>query len=132
MDALLVAQGELLQLVLGAFPKIQALQQILRGVGGSGLVHAVEAAEEAQLVCDLLLVIEPALLWHVADPAAQVVVHGGATQADLARVSCQDPQSDAHRRGLAGAIRTDEAVDLARLDGKAHVLQNVVVAVEFV
>ena len=44
--------------------------------------------------------------------------------ADLAGVRLEDAERDPHRRGLAGAVRTDEAHDLARRRLERHAVQR--------
>jgi hypothetical protein len=47
-------------------------------------------------------------------------------QAHGAAVGRQDPRDHLEQRGLAGAVRADDAHDLAPLDGEAHALQHLV------
>ena len=70
LDPLLVAQRELLQVVLGAVAQAEPLEQRRDLARAPRCVHALEPAEVDELVEDLLLGVEPALLGHVAEPAA--------------------------------------------------------------
>ena len=57
--------------------------------------------------------VQPALLGQVAPGPARQCGDRGSVPAHLAGVRAQDPQADPHRRGLAGAVRAQEAEDLS-------------------
>ena len=78
LDALLVAERELLDLLAGAVLEAEALEVVHdRGLGVRGR-HAGQLAEVDELVEDLLLGIEAALLGHVADACAGLPPSSGA------------------------------------------------------
>jgi hypothetical protein len=76
----------------------------------------VQRGEVGQLVADAHLRIQPALLRHVAEAGARVEIDRPAAPAHLAAVGLEHAEDDPHRRRLAGAVRADEAEELARLD----------------
>jgi hypothetical protein len=103
----------------------ELLEQV-GGVPGRGLFReAVEASEEDELVGDAFLVVQAALLRHVADGAADVVVDADAVDPRFAGIGGEDAEGDAHGRGFPCAVGADEAVDLAGGDGEGHVGQCV-------
>jgi hypothetical protein len=48
----------------------------------------------------------------------------GAEHARRPAVGAQQPQQHPDRRGLAGAVRSEEAVDLALLDGEVEAVEG--------
>ena len=69
--------------------------------------------------------IEREALRHVADALARFHVAGidlAAIEARAALGQFQKPGQDLHRRGLAAAVRPEEAEDLARLNAEADVV----------
>ena len=70
--------------------------------------------EVDELVADPHLRVQPALLGHVAEPAAQSRGRRAALPAHLPASAAQHPEHDPHRRRLAGAVGADEAEHLAR------------------
>ncbi len=114
LHALLVAERERLGAVPLAVADAEDLGRALRlGPGVRGL-EPVQAREIDELVEHPHLRVQAALLRHVAEAATHLGVHGSAAPADLAGVGLQHAEGDPHRRGLAGAVRTDEAHHLAR------------------
>ena len=109
LDPLLVAEAELLDPVAGAVGEAEPLEA--RGADDAPARPSSpdELAEVDQLVEDLLLGVEAALLGHVAE-AAPV---GGGDRAPLPEhLTTGEPEQahdHPHRRGLAGAVATDEA-----------------------
>ena len=76
-----------------------------------------EAAEQAQRLADRQLVGELRLLQLDAQPLAQRLRIGRPAEPehlDVARVGLRQPFADLDRRGLAGAVRTEQAEALAR------------------
>jgi hypothetical protein len=84
----------------------------------------VQPGEVHQLAPDLHLRVEPALLRHVADPAAQLGADRGAVPRHGAGVGLGDAEDHPHGGGLAGAVRADEAGERARWDGEAHAVHR--------
>jgi hypothetical protein len=69
------------------------------------------------------------LLGQVAHPEAGAAVHGEPVDAltleeHLARVGADHADGHAERRRLAGAVRTEEADDLSRLDGERDAVDD--------
>ncbi len=132
LHPLLVAQRQLLDGVLAALGQTEPLGPLLGGVGGGGCVEPVQAGEVGELLADLHLRVEPALLRHVADPPPRVVVQRTAPPADLPGVGPHQAHGDPHRGRLAGPVGPAEAEHRPRRDGEAHAVQHVVVAVALV
>src|SRR5699024_10136301 len=124
LDALLVAERELLHLVAESLGDAEPLRPLARRGACGGRVEPVEAREVVELLADLHLRVEAALLRHVADPAALRGVEGTAVAEHLAAVGDEDPEDDAHRRRLAGAVGADESEDLTAVDGERDVVED--------
>ena len=120
LDALLIAQGQLLDVVPAPFGQAQALGPLLGGALGPGPVRAVEAGEVGQLPADLHLGVQAALLGHVADAAARGGVHRRAVPGHGSAVALKDAHDDAHGGRLAGAVGPHEADELvgAHVEGQ--------------
>ena len=128
LDALLVAQGEVVELVVHTLAQAEFLEQLGAALLGGFAVDAVQLGQKDQLLQDLLFAVQAALLGHVADAAAGVVVKRAAVQEHLAGVCGEHPERDAHGGGLAGAVGADEAVHFAVVDGETHAVEGVDVA----
>ena len=88
--------------------------------------HALDRRHEDELLLEHHARVEPALLGHVADAVARRVVGGLAEDLDRAGVGPQDVHHHPERRGLAGAVRPEQAEDalarnLEREIGDGHV-----------
>ena len=78
--------------------------------------EAVDAGDELQILLDGKVLIEAEALRHVADVALDLVALGQDVVAERrapAAVRREQPAHHAQRRGLAGAVGAEEAVDLA-------------------
>lgn len=124
LDALLVAQGEVVELVVHTLTEAEFLEQLGAALLGSLAVDAVQLGQKDQLLQNLFLAVQAALLGHVADAATGVVVKRSPVQEHLARVGGEHAEGDAHRGGLAGAVGADEAVHLAVVDGETHAVEG--------
>jgi hypothetical protein len=78
------------------------------------LVYSLHGSKRLRTIEERLAVV----LRQVAEPAADLVVHGSAAPADLAGVGFEHPEDDAHGGGLAGAVGPDEAERLVLGDGE--------------
>ncbi|GMA24854.1 hypothetical protein GCM10025864_26130 [Luteimicrobium album] len=132
LDALLVAQRQLLHLVRAAVRDAQDLRPALHRVPGLGRRLAVQAGQVDELLVDAHARVQAALLRHVADPAPHLEVDGLPVPPHLTRVGSEDAQGDPHGRRLAGAVGTDEPEDLPRRDVERHVAQGADRAVRLV
>jgi hypothetical protein len=92
-------------------------------------VRAVQAREIDEPVAHAHLRVQPALLRHVAEARARRGVDPPAAPAHLAAVGREHAEHDPHRRGLAGAVGSDEAEELARRDGERDPVERDDVAV---
>ncbi len=129
LDPLLVAERERLDAVARALGQPEPLEPALRGRRCLGARQAVQRGEVGELVEHAHLRVQAALLRHVAEAGARVEVDRPAAPADLAAVGLEHAEDDAHRRGLAGAVRTHEAEELPRLDREGEAVEGDDVAV---
>ena len=113
LDALLVAVGQLLELRLRPVGETHPVEPLERGRVGGLARQPVLLGEVAELLRDPHPRIEPTLLGHVAETQAGVAIDRRALPPDLAAVRPGEPEDAAHRRGLAGAVRAEEADDAA-------------------
>src|SRR4029079_15546230 len=68
--------------------------------------------------------IQAALLRHVAEPQPRLSIDRAALPADLASVGLDETEDAAHRRGLARAIRPEEADDPAGSGGEGRPVER--------
>ena len=100
-------------------PQVHQLQQVADHAPPPLGVDAVAAGEEVQVLPDLHVVVDPERVRHEPEDAPDVVrvpAHGGAGDLRVAAVGDEQRGEDAQGRGLAGAVRADEAEDLALRD----------------
>ncbi len=127
LDPLLVAQRQLLDGVAAALAQAEPLDPLAGGPRGGGGVQPVQPGEVGDLLADLHLRVEPALLRHVADPAADRLVQRPALPAHLAGVgaarapsrsasssSCRRRWSRRSRTSTRGDREADAVQDLVR------------------
>ncbi len=90
-----------------------------RARGGDRLVDAVDAGDEFQVLAHRKVLIQAEALGHVADLALDLVGFGEDVVAEAGAgplVGRQQPAQHADGGGLAGAVRSQEAVNRAALD----------------
>ena len=126
LHPLLVAERQLLHRVAAPLPQAEPVDPLARGPRGGGAVQPVQPGEVGDLLADLHLRVEPALLRHVADAAADLLVQRPALPAHVAGVGADQPHGDAHRRRLAGAVGPAEAEHRPGGDGEAHAVEDLV------
>ena len=68
--------------------------------------------------------VEAALLGQVAEAIEVLAPARLAEDEDAARVGADDVHQDANQRALAGAVRAEQAEDLARLHVERHAAQR--------
>jgi hypothetical protein len=68
--------------------------------------------------------VEAALLWHVANVAARLLVDGHPTPAHLATIEADHADNGAHGRRFPGAVWAQETEDLAGRDGKREPVEG--------
>ena len=96
-----------------------------------GARESVQAPEEVEVLARGQVGIDRQVLRHVADlglERGRARVHRLAGDADLALVAAEDPADHRDRRGLAGPVRTEQAVRLAASDGEADAIDGLPVA----
>src|SRR5262249_17856357 len=108
--------------------KVQLLEQRVHAPRGSASVHAVGAAEEAEVLLHREIGIERERLRHVSRVALDPVALGAD---GIAGDGCatagrrQEPTEHLDRRRLAGAVRPEEAEDLPPLDRHREIADGV-------
>src|ERR1019366_7948621 len=108
LHLLLHALAQLLGLLLEPRTKVHRVDPRREALHRGLTVHALDRREKQELVDDLHLPVEAALLGQVADAFLQPVVHLLAEHADLARVRLRDVHDHADRGRLPGAVRPEE------------------------
>ena len=92
---------------------------------GRGGVEAVQPREVGDLLADLHLRIEAALLRHVADPPSGVLGPAGRPcQRTRPGVGADQTHGDPHRGGLAGLRSSRRSRTSPRGDGEAHAFEH--------
>ena len=129
LNPLLVAQRELLDLVVEAVADPEPLAPAGGRLRGLGLVESVELGEVGELVADAHLRIQAAFLGHVAEAPPALDVGRLPVPADLAGIGGEDADRDPHRRRLPGAVRADEAEHLPLGDREGEIVDGDGVAV---
>jgi hypothetical protein len=128
-QALFPAARELPGELLRACGEPELLERLLDRL--LAIWHFVDARDEVQVLADREVVPEGEALRHVADVALDlraflqdVVAEAGAA----ARIRGEQAAQHADRGGLAAAIGTQEAEDLARLHAQREIDDHVLVA----
>ena len=81
----------------------------------------MELAEEDELVDDLHLLVEAALLGQVADAVEVFAIEGFAEEIHIAGVGDRDADHHADGRSFAGAVGTEEAEHAAGFDAEGEI-----------
>ena len=84
--SLLVAQGEVIELIVYALAQAQLFKELSAGPLGGRLVHTVQRAKEDQLAEQRFFPVEAALFWHITNAAAVIVINRGVIKVDFAGV----------------------------------------------
>jgi hypothetical protein len=124
LDALLVAQRQLLDLGVQAPAQPEALAQLPAGARGPRRAHPVQAPEVLQLVEHHHAGIQAALLRHVAEALAHLGVDRAPVEEDLARVQGDDTEHGAHRGRLARAVGAEEPDNPLGGHAEAHPVES--------
>jgi hypothetical protein len=110
----------------------EALEELVGAPAGGRLVEPVEPAEKDEVLAAAEDLVDGGLLAAQPDPAPHLVRgvnHVGAGDGRPAGIGPQQRRQDAHRRGLAGTVRPEQAADGAGRDGKVEPIQGRRVAV---
>ena len=124
LDLLLVALRQAVRLAVREFGDPEAPEP------GEGLLasacprHPVQRREVDQLVDDRHARVETALLGHVAPHTSRPGLRLAILPGHGPRVGPEEAEDDPHRRRLAGPVRAQEPVDLARPDGQADAVEG--------
>lgn len=84
----------------------------------------MQPREVGELFSDAHLGVEAAFLGHVAEAAPLLLAYRSPVPADLAAVGLGHAHDDAHRGGLARAVRADEAADPPGVHGERHTVER--------
>ena len=112
LDLLLVALGQLLGAPVGEVGNVEPGKPGAAFVGSHVRRDPLQAREEDQLIEHGHLGVEATLLRQVAPRLSRQLAMVRAVQADRAGIGAQDAKRDAHRGGLAGAVRAEESEDM--------------------
>ena len=113
------AAGVGLRHALGGVGEVEALEQLAGARGGGAAAHAVEAADHHEVLDAGQVLVDGGVLAGEADPGAQragVADDVEPGDAGAARVGLEERREDAHGRGLAGPVGTEDAEDGAPRD----------------
>src|SRR5262245_24528085 len=89
--------------------------------------NSVNAGEEVEVVVDRQIVVERELLRHIADAPpqeARTQAAALASQLHLAAARREQAAQDLDRRRLAGAVRSQQSVNLAVFDLDVYILDR--------
>ena len=127
VEAALHAPGELLRPLVRVLREADERERLRDPLRSSRAAQAVEAAEELQVLPGGQVLEDRDLLGHEPDAALQVHdarALGGSEHLHGARVDADQPREHPDGRGLAGAVGSQEAQDLAPSDFEIHVIQR--------
>ena len=99
------------------------------------VVHAVHAADELQDFAAGKLVVKKWLIGHVADQRDGIArLRDEVVAADAHRAAAGADQADQHLdgRGFAGAVVTEQRVELAAVHAQVQILDRYLIAVRSV
>ena len=96
--------------------------QSMARLRASSAREPVQLAEENQLIDDLHLLVEAALLGQIADAVQALALEGLSEEADAAGVGHGDAHHHANGAGFARAVRPQQAEHLAGIDGEVRLL----------
>ena len=120
LNLLLHALGEFLRFLIERVGDFHARGPVDGALAGVFSGHAVQLAEEDELVEDLHLFVEAALLGQIADAVETRAVEGLFEEIDAPGVGHGDAHHHADGAGFAGAVGAEEAKHLAGIDGKTE------------
>ena len=112
-----------LDVVVAAVGEVDQLQEVADRPPSLRRRQPVAAPEEVQVLPDLHVVVDPEHVRHEPEDASDLVgVPRDRPAGDLGDTGrgLQERGEDPERRRLAGAVRPDEAEDLAGLDVEVH------------
>ncbi len=118
-ELLLHAAGERAGQPVAERREIGEGEQALAARRAFGARHSEEVGVELEILVDREVGVEPETLRHVGEPGLDglgVAHDGDAVEDGVAGARLEDPSEHAQRGGLAGAVGTDEAEELAGAD----------------
>ena len=84
----------------------------------------MQPSEVLDLLADKHARVEPALFWHVAEPATDGLVDRVSVPAHCTAVEVDETEDRAHRGRLPRAVRPEESHDLSGRDGEREVVER--------
>ena len=126
-ELLLHAARELAGEAVAERAEVREREEPLEARRALGSRHPVEVGVEAEVLLDREVGVEAEALRHVGDAVLDRLGVAGDRDAGEDRVAGGGPQhagEHAQRRGLAGAVRPDEAEQLAAADLEAQILDR--------
>ena len=112
--------------------QVHQLEHLLADLSPGGALDPVGRGEELEILNHFHIVIHTEEVRHVADHPADLFrtcVDRVAADRGLAPARVEQGRQDPHRRGLAGSIGTDEAVNITLLERQVEPVQSVEVAI---
>ena len=132
-DALLLAAGELAGIAVGLVGELDHLEQLAGALLALALGRAAQLQRERDVAQHGALLEQAEVLEDHADGGAQLeqllageVGDIAPVDEDLARRGALEQVDAAHERGLARARGTDDAEDVAVVDGQVDVVERMV------
>src|SRR5918992_728139 len=117
-------RSELLHSIACSLCEAQSIDPELCSFGGRAFVEPAYESEVDQMVLHAHLGVETTLLRHVAEAPSDLLSDLLSAPANFSRARFEHAQNDAHGRGLAGAIGSDEAQHLAVLNDKRQTVER--------
>ena len=105
--------AQALHVLIRGFSQTNTLEPAQRSRSGVAAAEALELAEVDHHVDDLLLGVETTLLGQIGEAIQVLSFERLAEELDATGVGAHDVHDHADRRGLAGAVRAEQAEDLA-------------------
>ena len=132
LDPTLQSAGERLDQIARAIAQIELEQEMIDPLAERRPGKAVEMALMFEILAHPQFLVEARRLENDADPAAQRA--GVAEQIEpqnggRAAAWPNERRQNAEKRGLAAAVRSEQAKDLARRDAKRDVIEREAIAV---
>ncbi len=131
VEAALHPAGELLGPFLRPVREVDDREHLVDPTGELAAAQPVQPPEEREVLAGAEVRVDREVLGHVADRALERRsrgVQGLPGEQHLAGVAAEDPADHRDRRRLPGAVRTEQAVGLARRDLEADAVDRLALA----
>ncbi len=131
-EPLLHAVREALDQLVLPLRQLEQLEHLVHAAGDLAVGHSIETGVKGQELSRGELVVDERPIGDETQGALRrlrLALHVVVVDDDPAGRGLQQPGNHSHRRRLAGAVRTEEAVDLAGLDAEADAIDGLELAV---